>query len=61
MAKQFWVRGGIYRDTDFSDLIEGTEECYGPFPSEEEAAVEWSGRARANIDICCHRLTIESE
>lgn len=54
----YYVCGGIYTDTDFANVEDGTQECYGPFETPEEAMSEWSGRARAKIDICCHRLVI---
>lgn len=54
----FVVEGGIYTDTDFKVVEPGTEECYGPFETHCKAVEEWSGRARAKIDICCHRLFI---
>lgn len=53
------VQGGIYTNTDFSEVIPGTEEIYGPFETMEEAREYWSARARANIDDCHHRLTIK--
>ncbi len=57
----FYVRGGIYCDTDFVEVEPGTEENYGPFPTREAAEEVWSGKARANIDNCCHCLRIVEE
>jgi len=55
----FKVEGGVYTNTSFQDLVPGTQEVYGPFDSYEEAYKTWSGKARANIDVCCHRLVIK--
>ena len=54
----FVVEGGIFKDTEFKVVESGTEECYGPFEKYCEAVDVWSSRARAKIDICCHRLFI---
>jgi hypothetical protein len=54
----FYVRGGVYCDTNFAEVEPGTDESYGPFDTREEAEKVWSGKARANIDTCCHRLVI---
>lgn len=55
----FTVEGGVYTDTDFRNIVPGTQEAYGPFDNYEEAYKTWSGRARAQIDVCCHRLVIK--
>lgn len=54
----FIVYGGVFANTDFEEVIAGTAEVYGPFPTREEAETVWSSRSRANVDICCHRLLI---
>lgn len=54
----FYVEGGIYTDTDFQ-VMESAPESYGPFDNYEEAYNTWSGKARAQIDVCCHRLVIK--
>jgi hypothetical protein len=54
----FVVEGGEFTGTDFQNVIPGTEEFHGPFDTYEEALETWSGRARANLDTCCHRVTI---
>lgn len=55
----FLVEGGIFTSTEFSVLEQGTQECYGPFTTYAEAYDTWSGKARAQVDICCHRLVIK--
>lgn len=57
----FVVEGGVYTDNSFSKLVEGKEESYGPFATHDEAFEVWQGRARANIDNCCHRLAIKKQ
>ena len=55
------VTGGIFTNTGFSELEPGTQECYGPFDTYEEAFKAWNGATWAKVDICCHRLLIERE
>lgn len=55
----FLVHGGIYTNTDFLVLEQGTQESYGPFTTYEEAFKAWNGATWAKVDICCHRLTIQ--
>jgi hypothetical protein len=57
----YMIEGGVYTDTDFATLEPGTQERYGPFTDYASALEEWGGRARAKIDICCHRLVIIQE
>lgn len=54
----FIVEGGIYTGTDFL-VLESAPEVYGPFDNYSEAYKTWSSRARAQIDVCCHRLVIK--
>lgn len=55
----FKVEGGIFTNTDFQVLEPGTQECYGPFNTYEEALSAWNGATWAKVDICCHRLEIK--
>ncbi len=55
----FVVEGGIFTNTEFKAVDAGTQEFYGPFETYAEAYEVWSGKARAQIDICCHRLVIK--
>ena len=52
MAGQtFYVIGGEYADTSFSNLIPGTElEVYGPFASERDAKVRWRELTGKTVD-----------
>lgn len=56
---KYIVRGGVYTDTTFKKL-EGREERYGPFDSYEKAVSQWRSGTGWNVDVCCHRLFIES-
>lgn len=58
----FWVYGGIFEDTKFSKVIEGTEERYGPFKTYKKALEEWKRRTfTQRLDICTHRMLIEQK
>jgi hypothetical protein len=53
------VDGGIFEDTSFEKVVEGTEESYGPFISKERALKEWKRRTfTQNLDICTHRMKV---
>jgi hypothetical protein len=54
----YYLEGGIYTDTKFEILVEGTAEHYGPFYSRKEARVKWWEATCKNVDICCHRIFI---
>ena len=41
MAHKYWVIGGEYRDCQFDEVVPGTEEISGPFPSPTRARTEW--------------------
>ena len=41
MAQKYWVIGGEYRDCQFDEVVPGTEEISGPFPSPIRARTEW--------------------
>ena len=58
----YWVKGGIFEDTSFENVCEGTDECYGPFKTYKEARAEWQRRTfTQRLDICTHRMKIEEE
>ena len=56
--KIFFVWGGMFADTRFRDLQPGTEECYGPFHSEQEADQVWSEKTRKMVDFAAHRMFV---
>ena len=41
MGQRYWVLGGEYRDCRFDEVVPGTEEISGPFPSPTRARTEW--------------------
>ena len=53
------VRGGIFKDTSFSEL-ESSEEKYGPYPSYDDALHQWHSAGWWQVDNCNHRLFIEN-
>ncbi|PHK93736.1 hypothetical protein CR162_17270 [Pseudoroseomonas rhizosphaerae] len=58
-GREIWVVwGGIFRDTSFAELEEGTEELHGPFHSLEAAEKVWLERMRRMVDIASHRLFV---
>ncbi|MCQ4159968.1 hypothetical protein NON00_08495 [Roseomonas sp. GC11] len=58
-GREIWVVwGGIFRDTSFQELEEGTEELHGPFHSLEAAEKAWLERMRRMVDIASHRLFV---
>ena len=56
---EFWVVGGIYKDTKFKELAEGQKlEKYGPFKEYSEARQKWDYHSWQNVDNCFYRFTI---
>ena len=55
----FWVVGGAYKDTHFTEPAGGTEQWYGPFKTYEDAKAEWQRRAWATVDDALSRFRIE--
>jgi hypothetical protein len=54
----YYVEGGVFTDTTFTDIVPGTDERYGPFKDYDHALSVWRGKMGWNIDICSHRLFI---
>lgn len=44
IAQQYWVVGGEFRDTAFTEL-DGPAEALGPFASYDQAFKEWERRS----------------
>lgn len=56
----YYVVGGIYTDTDFSQPANGgNEQWIGPFDSYEAAKKEWSTQAWKSVDKATARFRIE--
>lgn len=56
----FIVIGGVWTDMSFTEVVAGTEECYGPFETREEAVNVWRGKMGVMIDTCEHRLFVQT-
>lgn len=54
----YMVEGGVYTDTSWSNIEDGTREVYGPFEDYQQALAVWKSKMGWKIDICCHRLRI---
>ena len=56
-TQQFWVIGGEFRDTSFSEMI-ADAEAFGPFPSYDKALQLWKERSQATRPLAHVRYTI---
>ena len=55
----YWVVGGIYKDTSFTELEIGNDlERYGPYNTFDEAKKEWDRISWKNVDSCNTRYVI---
>jgi len=57
----FVVEGGEFTGTDFTSLVDGSKERYGPFFDKQEAFKVWNAKTWARVDVCCHRLFLKEE
>lgn len=59
-ATEFWVVGGVYKSTDFSETADGSPEAkIGPFGSYEAAKAVWQQKAWESVDDAHSRWRIE--
>lgn len=59
-AEQFWVVGGVYTSTNFTEIADGGEEQrFGPYESYEEAKAAWQRKAWESVDDAHVRFRIE--
>jgi len=59
-AVAYWVVGGIYTDTTFTETANGApEERHGPFDTHAQAEAEWRALAMATIDDAYARYRID--
>ncbi|MDZ4736594.1 MAG: DUF4170 domain-containing protein [Rhodospirillaceae bacterium] len=59
---RYWVIGGEYTDTGFTDIVGGkAEERHGPYDDLEAARVRWQQLAWATVDNAHARYRIEQE
>ncbi len=57
--RRIWVVwGGVFTDTGFTTLEQGTEELHGPFHDEQVALRAWRDETRRKVDIATHRLFV---
>lgn len=59
--KQFVVEGGIFTDTKFVQIVDGSEEHYGPFDNYQSAYDIWKANMWLNVDNALHRLYIKEK
>lgn len=53
----YFVTGGAYRDTTFTDLVEA-DPVDGPFEHYADAYLAWRGRSMAHVDDAFWRFEI---
>lgn len=58
---RFWVVGGKYRDMNFTDLVPGTENVFGPFPTRRDAEETWRRISENHRSQCLTRFVITAE
>ena len=62
MAEKYYVTGGLYKDTSFSEFAEGQHRMrVGPFDTYDEAKAVWRGKAMETVDEAYVRFSIELE
>jgi len=62
MAERYWVVGGAYTDTSFSEIAGGGRvERHGPFADIKAARVAWASFSMANVDDAHVRYRVERE
>jgi len=60
MTERYWVIGGEYADTSFTEIV-GDETRLGPFESYDEAVAAWRAKAMETVDDAHARFQIERE
>ncbi|WP_334177069.1 hypothetical protein [Pseudoxanthobacter sp.] len=58
---RFWVVGGKYSDMNFSDIVPGTENVFGPFPTRRQAEDTWRQVSHEHRSQCLTRFVITAE
>ncbi len=62
MSEQYWVVGGEYTDTSFTDIVGGKpEERHGPYVTADKARDAWAGLSMLAVDDAHTRYRIERE
>ena len=60
-ALTIWVVGGEFRSLNFHQLVHGTAQVEGPFPSRKEAENAWRQLSEKNRHRCNVRFSIVEE
>lgn len=62
MSDIYWVVGGRYTDTSFSQIEKGQKEVrLGPFQNYDQAKAVWRAKAMETVDEAFSRFSIERE
>ena len=61
MNTRFWVVGGKYTDTAFTELVNGSERVMGPYLDRDAALVAWRRVADQTRGECCIRFAVVEE
>ena len=61
MTSRFWVVGGKYTDTEFSELVSGSERVMGPYPDRDAALVAWRRVAEETRSDFYARFSVAEE
>lgn len=57
--ESYWIVGGRYKDTGFSQIDGGEEERFGPYHDYQEARDVWRSKSLMHMDDCMVRYRIE--
>ncbi len=58
---RFWIVGGEFTSTDFSQVVEGTELVVGPMECRKKAEQLWRNMSEQDRSQCNIRYSIVSE
>lgn len=62
MSSQYWVVGGLYTDTNFTEIANGGKESrLGPFDDYAQAKAVWRAKAMETVDDAHSRFSIEKD
>lgn len=60
MSEQYFVVGGLYNDTTFTELAEGEKLArLGPFDDYDQAVAVWRAKAMETVDEAYAKFSIE--
>jgi len=61
MSTKYWIVGGEYTDTAFSELVNGTEQVKGPYVDHDTAVQAWRRLTSETRHQCLSRFTVAEE